>query len=468
MVAEKRSKLPSVDHVLGLARLAAEIDLHGRGAAKQAVRAELDALRRGLSDGAEVQTDDRAICAAVTNRLAALARPSLRPLFNLTGTVLHTNLGRAPLPAEAMRAMEAVAGSASNLEYDLASGKRGDRDVHVEDLLRELTGAEAATVVNNNAAAVLLVLNSLTQRKEVPVSRGELIEIGGAFRLPDVMKKAGCKLIEVGTTNRTHAKDYAEAISPRTGAFLKVHTSNYVVEGFTKSVGEKELAVLGEKEDVPLIVDLGAGALVDLMPFGLPREPIVSEVLAQGAAVVTFSGDKLLGGPQAGLIAGRADLIAKIKRNPMKRALRLDKLTIAALEAVLRLYRDPERLTERLPALGWLARPADAIKTDAERLRAALETQFGDGMEISVASCLSQIGSGALPVERLPSFAVVLRPAGGKRGAGARLKRLAGALRDLEVPVIGRIKEDALWLDLRCLDDPGALIGQLANLGPPR
>ncbi len=283
MVAEKRSKLPSVDHVLGLARLAAEIDLHGRGAAKQAVRAELDALRRGLSDGAEVQTDDRAICAAVTNRLAALARPSLRPLFNLTGTVLHTNLGRAPLPAEAMRAMEAVAGSASNLEYDLASGKRGDRDVHVEDLLRELTGAEAATVVNNNAAAVLLVLNSLTQRKEVPVSRGELIEIGGAFRLPDVMKKAGCKLIEVGTTNRTHAKDYAEAISPRTGAFLKVHTSNYVVEGFTKSVGEKELAVLGEKEDVPLIVDLGAGALVDLMPFGLPREPIVSEVLGRSA-----------------------------------------------------------------------------------------------------------------------------------------------------------------------------------------
>ncbi len=466
MADESRSNLPSVDYLLGLNALEGEIGIHGRDAVKSAVRTVLDGLRADLRGGDKPAPDDQAIASAVAGRLAEMAQPSLRPVFNLTGTVLHTNLGRAPMPKGAMDAMIRVAGAASNLEFDLDTGRRGDRDVHVEELLRELTGAEAATVVNNNAAAVLLVLNSLTMRKEVPVSRGELIEIGGAFRLPDVMKKAGCKLVEVGTANRTHAKDYAEAITERTGAFLKVHTSNYVVQGFTKSVGEKELAALGAKHDVPLIDDLGAGALVDLTPFGLPREPIVSEVLAQGVAVVTFSGDKLLGGPQAGLIAGRADLIAKIKRNPMKRALRLDKLTIAALEAVLRLYRDPGRLAERLPTLAWLSRPVEEIKNNAERVGAALKKQLGETLDISTASCLSQIGSGALPVDRLPSWAVVLRPDGKKRGKGARLKRMAKALRDLDIPVIGRVKDDALWLDCRCLDDAAALIAQLVKLEP--
>jgi len=381
-------------------------------------------------------------------------------VFNLSGTVLHTNLGRAPLPEEAIEAMNAVARAPSNLEYALESGGRGDRDSHVEHWLRHLTGAEAATVVNNNAAAVLLTLNTLAFDAEVPVSRGELIEIGGAFRMPDIMAQAGCRLVEVGTTNRTHLADFEDAIGERTAALMTVHTSNYVVQGFTAKVEEHALAELAHRHEVPFIDDLGSGTLVDLDRYGLPHEPTAGETIAAGADIVTFSGDKLLGGPQCGIIVGRGDLVARIKRNPMKRAMRLGKLTIAALEAVLTLYSDPERLRDRLPALRLLARDADEIRRSADRVAAAMGAKFSTRARVDAIPCQSQIGSGALPVEALPSHAVRIRPPEG-RAAGQWLTRLGETLRSLPLPVIGRIRDDALLFDLRCLEDEAGFLAQL-------
>jgi L-seryl-tRNA(Ser) seleniumtransferase len=459
-----QQSVPSVDRVLNMAGVAALTEIHGRLAVTDAVRAAIDASRPALAADAEqalARLEEAALTARVAARLEAAAAPSLKPVFNLTGTVLHTNLGRAPLPAEAIQAMCEAAGAA-NLEYDLASGKRGDRDSHLEDLLAELTGAEAATVVNNNAAAVLLVLNSLAMRKEVAVSRGELIEIGGAFRIPDIMKRAGAKLVEIGTTNRTHLKDYEDAIGPKTAALMKVHTSNYSVEGFTKSVSGKELSGLARAHDMPLIEDLGSGTLVDLVQFGLPHEPTAGESVAAGVDVVTFSGDKLLGGPQAGLIVGRRDLIQRIKKNPMKRALRLDKVTIAALAATLRLYRDPDRLAERVPTLRLLARGEAEIAAAAERLRTPIADVLGDGFAVSVVSCQSQIGSGSQPVERLPSAAIAVTPAG--RKTGAALIRLAAAFRALAIPVIGRVHDGAFILDFRCLENEAGFVAQLRGL----
>jgi L-seryl-tRNA(Ser) seleniumtransferase len=457
--------LPSVDRLLRDPRLATLLDRYGRPMVTDAIRQVLSEARAEIA-GTDRAIDDESLVDRVAHAAAAQARPTLRRVFNLTGTVLHTNLGRAPLPREAIEAVIAAAGEPSNIEFDLGTGKRGDRDAHVEGLLCRLTGAAAATVVNNNAAAVLLVLNTLALRKEVPTSRGELIEIGGSFRMPDIMKRAGCTLREVGTTNRVHLRDYADAIGPKTGLVMKVHTSNYEVVGFTAGVAEQDLASLCRERGVPFVVDLGSGMLVDLASYGLPHEPTPSEALAHGADLVTFSGDKLLGGPQAGLIVGRADLIAAIKRNPLRRTLRVDKMTIAALSAVLALYTDSERLAARLPVLALLTKPVVEIRAAAERLLPQISALVDRVATVQVIECVSQIGSGALPTRTLPSAGLSLRPRT-RQGAGAALHAIAASFRGLSIPVIGRVQDDALILDLRCLTDEDAFAAQLPDLRYP-
>jgi L-seryl-tRNA(Ser) seleniumtransferase len=466
--ADGAVRLPSIDRALAWPELQPLTARHGRTLVADALRAEFDSLRPlavAGSLGREAVEAPR-LAEAAEARIDQRLRPRLRAVFNLTGTVLHTNLGRALLPDEAVASVLRSLTAPANLEFDLATGARGDRDDLVDDLLCELTGAEAATVVNNNAAAVLLMLNAIAARKEVIVSRGELVEIGGAFRIPDIMARAGAKLVEVGTTNRTHARDYEAAITPRTGLVMKVHCSNYAVTGFTASVAVAEAARIAHAQGVPLAVDLGSGTLVDLAALGLPPEPTVRETIAAGADLVSFSGDKLLGGPQAGLIVGRKDLIARIKKTPLKRALRVGKLTMAALEPVLRLYLAPERLAERLTTLRLLTRPAVVMRAQAAGLMADLQAAVGAGFVVSSEPMASQIGSGALPVETLASHGLVLRPAAARQ-AGRQLARLEAALRGLPRPVVGRIADGALRLDLRCLevDDEAEFRGQLGHLG---
>lgn len=386
---------------------------------------------------------------ACAQRLTAGQRSALRPVFNLTGTVLHTNLGRAIQAESAVEAVASAMRAPVTLEYDLDDAGRGHRDRAIADLLCQITGAEDACIVNNNAAAVLLMLAATASGREVVVSRGELVEIGGAFRIPDVMRQAGCQLQEVGTTNRTHAKDYRQAVNDNTALLMKVHTSNYSIEGFTKAVDEAELAAIGRELDVPVVADLGSGSLVDLSQYGLPKEPMPQEMIAAGVSLVSFSGDKLLGGPQAGIIVGKRALIAQLQSHPLKRALRADKMTLAALEATLRLYQHPEALREKLPTLRLLTRPAEEIRRLAERLQPDLAAHYAD-FAVSVAACQSQIGSGSLPVDRLPSAALTFTPHDGR---GSRLEALAARWRALPCPVIGRIYDGRLWLDLRCLED---------------
>ncbi len=389
-------------------------------------------------------------------------QPSQRRVFNLTGTVLHTNLGRAPLPEEAIAAAVEAMRDPTTLEYEIETGKRGERDNHVAGWLTRLTGAEAALTVNNNAGALVLALNTLAEGRETIVSRGELIEIGGSFRLPDIMARAGTRLREVGTTNRTHFADYAAAIGPQTGLILKVHTSNYTIHGFTAAAPMAKLAALARDHAIPFVEDLGSGSLVEFERWGLPHEPTVAEALARGADLVTFSGDKLLGGPQAGLVVGCAELIRRLARNPLKRALRLDKIRLAALEAVLRLYADPDRLADRLPALRLLARPMDQIRAVGDRLLPAVGRALGDVAEVALVETKSQIGSGALPVSLLPSVALALRPLAAR--SGAAVEALARALRAMPIPVIGRIEAGRVILDLRCLEDETAFVAQLDRL----
>lgn len=443
------SQLPSVDKLLADAGLAPLIDAYGRELLTDCVRLELSATRQAVQAGADIPSI-AALLASIATSAAERTRPRLRPVFNLTGTLLHTNLGRALLPVSALEAVHIAATRPCALEYDLDGGERGDRDSLIEPLLTQITGAEAATVVNNNAAAVLLALNSLAERKEVLVSRGELVEIGGAFRIPDIMRRANTRLIEVGTTNRTHAKDYETAIGARTALLLKVHTSNYAIVGFTAAVSRIELASIAHAHKLPVMEDLGSGTLVDLSRFGLAKEPTPQDALQAGVDLVTFSGDKLLGGPQAGIIVGRRELIQRIKRNPLKRALRADKLTLAALEAVLRLYLDPGRLPARLPTLRLLTRSESDIRAGAERLLETLRSGFSGIAEVSVESCASQIGSGAAPTEQIPSWALAIRPT--RKPTGRQLARITRSLRQLPVPVIGRIADGALLLDLRCLE----------------
>jgi L-seryl-tRNA(Ser) seleniumtransferase len=459
--AQTRRGLPSVDAVMRSATAQVAAARFGRRAVANAVRLELAELRR---NSLVIAADDAAALALA--RLEAADAPHLKPVYNLTGTVLHTNLGRALVAETAIAAAAAAMRNAVALEYDLGAGGRGDRDDILRDLLRELTGAEDGTVVNNNAAAVLLVLNTLAKGREAIVSRGELIEIGGAFRMPEIMSRAGARLVEVGTTNRTHLKDYAEALGPRTGAVLKVHPSNYRIEGFTAQVAAASLAPLARRHGVPLIDDLGSGTLIDLVRFGLPHEPTVAQAVAE-ADIVTFSGDKLLGGPQAGFVVGRADLVARINRNPLKRALRIDKARLAALEATLKLYRNPDRLAARLPTLRLLTRRADDIAALAHRLRPKMQEKLGGGFAVEAVECDSEIGSGALPRQTVPSAGLAIRPTA-RRGAGRVLADLSASLRRLPIPVIGRLERDGLVLDLRCLDDEGGFVANLAALGAPR
>ena len=452
-------KLPSVDEVLRSPSASPSVERFGHPAVVGAIREALAAARKsGNAPG-----DAEHFVSAAFERLNLGAQPSLRPVFNLTGTVLHTNLGRALLAEQAVEAAVAAMRSAVALEFDVGGGHRGERDDHVRGLLRDLTGAEDATVVNNNAASVLLALNTLAKGREAIVSRGELIEIGGAFRMPDIMSRAGVKLVEVGTTNRTHAKDFIGAIGPKTGLILKVHTSNYRIEGFTKEVAARELAKIASDRKVPLVNDLGSGTLIDLKRFGLVHEPTVAEAVAEGADLVTFSGDKLLGGPQTGFIVGRKDLIAQLNRNPMKRALRVDKIRLAALEATLKLYRDPDRLAERLPTFRLLARPKKEIEAVARGLVPALAKAVGASFAVSVADCASQIGSGALPIETVPSAGIKIQWAK-PRGGGRELTLLSTAFRRLPVPVVGRIEAQALIFDLRCLIDEAGFVANLAAL----
>ncbi len=462
--ATARRALPSVDRLLNLVRVGELIEAFGRPLVVEALRAALAEQRDLLAqDPAATPCAEDALAAQCAAHLQALMQPSLRPVFNLTGTVLHTNLGRALYPQVAAAAAATAMTRAVNLEFDLGGGERGERDSHVQAWLQRLTGAEAAVVVNNNAAAVYLVLNSLALKKEVIVSRGELVEIGGAFRIPDIMARAGCRLKEVGTTNRTHARDFEQGIVTRTAAIMKVHASNYAIHGFTASVPESELAAIAHKQSLPFINDLGSGMLTDLEAYGLPHEPTPREAIANGADIVTFSGDKLLGGPQCGLIVGRADLIAKIRKNPMKRALRVDKVRLAALEAVLRLYADPARLVQELPTLRQLTRAQADIQAQAERLLPAIAAAVAGVAQARIIACSSQIGSGALPVEALPSAGIALAPRA-KRKSGAAA--LSTAFRALPLPVIGRIRDGDFILDLRCLDDEAGFLAQLDQLQP--
>lgn len=456
-------RLPAVDQLLRSDAGAVIVARFGRTATVDAIRRTLEGIRHAASGGTQVKADEISIMRAAQDLLEREDAPRLRRVFNLTGTVLHTNLGRAVLPESAIAAAVDAMRSAVALEFDVGGGARGERDDHVRGLIREITGAEDACIVNNNAGAVLLVLNTFGSGKDAIVSRGELIEIGGSFRLPDIMVRAGVRLVEVGTTNRTHLKDYEQALGESTGLVLKAHTSNYLIQGFTKAVPAPELSALARAHAVPFVHDLGSGALVDMRRYGLAAEPTVRESLAEGADLVTFSGDKLLGGPQAGIVAGRKDLVARVAKNPMKRALRLDKMRLAALEATLKLYRDPDRLAETLPTLRYFTRPKADIAAAAERMRAVVAPAIGPDYAVNVAECTSQIGSGAQPLETLPSAGIAIAPIA-RKGSGRRLEALTMTFRALPIPVIGRVNDGALIFDLRCLDDEAGFAAQLPQL----
>jgi len=431
--------LPSVDRVLSAGPVREAVREVGLPAMTDAVREELARAREAVAAGGEAPPFDAVVAGAV-RRAYDSVRASLRPVINATGVVLHTNLGRAPLSAEALTAMRAVTAGYSNLEFDLEAGERGSRYEHVEALLRRVTGAEAAMAVNNNASALLLVLSALAQGREVVISRGQLIEIGGGFRIPDVMAQSGARLVEVGTTNRTYLRDYENAITADTAALMRAHASNFKVVGFTASVGAADLADLAHSRGLLLLDDLGSGCLLDTTAFGLPKEPTPQESLAAGADLVMFSGDKLLGGPQAGVIAGRADLVARLKRQPLARALRMDKASIAALNATLLHYARGEAV-EKVPVWRMIAAPAAALRQRAGRLARAL------GPSASVVATRSMVGGGSLPEEGLPSYAVAVSP---PPGLGA--DEVARRLRTGEPAVVGRIDRDRVLLDLRTVD----------------
>jgi L-seryl-tRNA(Ser) seleniumtransferase len=432
-MSDARRDLPSVNALLETSAVHSLLEQHPRDVVLDAVRTAINAARSAGEFRRTEQQWIESIIVAVRDR----TRPSLRRVINATGVVLHTNLGRAPLAEAAIRAIGEAAEGFSNLEYDLETGRRGSRYSHCVDLLRRLTGAEDALVVNNCAAAIVLALNTLAQRKEVLVSRGELVEIGGSFRIPDIMARSGARLVEVGTTNRTHDDDYRRAITPKTGAIVKVHRSNFTIEGFTSEVSVESLAFIAAEHGLPVINDLGSGLMLPLDAYGLTGEPTASIALASRATLVLISGDKLLGGPQAGIILGAANVVAKLRKNPLARALRVDKLTLAALEATLRLYLEPERALAEIPVLAMLTALASEVESRANAVAGALRE---GGVEAEVAATRASVGGGAFPTAEIPSSAVVLR--GDANDIEEKLRRG-------EPPVIGRISDEKLLLDLR-------------------
>ena len=432
-MTDARRDLPSVNALLETSAVHSLLEQHPREVVLDAVRSSINAAR---STGQFHRTEQQWI-ESITSAVRERHQPSLRRVINATGVVLHTNLGRAPLADAAIRAIEDVAQGFSNLEYDLETGSRGSRYSHCVDLLRRLTGAEDALVVNNCAAAIVLALNTLAQKKEVLVSRGELVEIGGSFRIPDIMARSGVKLVEVGTTNRTHDDDYRRAITPKTGAIVKVHRSNFTIEGFTSEVSVERLAFIAAEHGLPVISDLGSGLMLPLDAYGLSGEPTASIALASRATLVLMSGDKLLGGPQAGIILGAASVVAKLRKNPFARALRVDKLTLSALEATLRLYLDPERAVKEIPVLAMLTASPSEIES---RANAVARTLKEGGVEAEVTATQASVGGGAFPTAEIPSSGVVL--AGDANETEEKLRRG-------EPPVIGRISDDKLLLDLR-------------------
>ena len=446
-------ELPSVDRLLTHPRCQPLLARTSRDYVTRQCRALLDEIRAAIRAGkATDAVNEESILAQLAARLQTDGGSRLVRVVNATGTILHTNLGRALLPQAAIEAAVRAGKNAINLEYDLEKGARGKREEMVESLLLDLTGAEAASVVNNNAAAVLLGLNTLAEGREVIVSRGELIEIGGSFRIPEIMAKSGATLKEVGSTNRTHPQDYEKAIGKNTALLLKVHTSNYKIVGFSAEVSLEELVAIGKKHNVPVMEDLGSGALVDLSRHGLPKEPLVAERVALGADVVTFSGDKILGGPQAGLVVGKKNYLQQMNKNPLQRALRCGKLTLAALEATLRLYQQSADSIEAIPTLRALTRSLADIEAMGARLLPVIGKTLGDGFHVALEDSTSQIGSGALPTEEIPTKAVAIQSA----TLGA--ERIAEKFRRADPPIIGRIKDGRFLLDLRAVFNADDLI----------
>jgi L-seryl-tRNA(Ser) seleniumtransferase len=441
--------LPPVDELLRHARTRPLLEIHSRPLIVESIRKVLEEKRRAIlqskdeQEASAVTSTPEQWAALVEEEVAASLRPSLRPVVNATGVVLHTNLGRAPLSEDALRSLVEIAGGYSNLEFNLKTGERGSRYEHVEEILCRISGAEAAVVVNNNAGAVLLALNSLAEGKEVVVSRGQLVEIGGSFRIPDVMRKSGARLVEVGATNRTHLRDYELAVGGETALLLKVHTSNFRILGFTAEVPLKDLVGLGQASGVPVMEDLGSGCFVDLSRFGMEAEPTVQEAIQAGVDVVTFSGDKLLGGPQAGIIVGKKGALDLIKKNPLNRALRIDKLTLAGLESTLRVYLEPDRALKTLPALSMLTCPLGELEIRAKQVRRKLMKAVSSSCQITLREDSSQVGGGALPLQALPTRVLALRPL---RVSAAALEE---KLRKNEPPVIARVREEEVLLDLR-------------------
>ncbi len=447
--------LPAIDKLMSSPELTAAAAAYGPETVKAALR-DLQASWRASGSLPDWATEPKAYAREIAKRLK---RQRYQAVINLTGTIIHTNLGRAPLSDEVFDEVRCLVTGPMNLEFDLATGTRGDRDSVVERRLCLLTGAEAATIVNNNAAALMLVLNTFALGRPVPVSRGELIEIGGSFRLPELMTRAGCELLEVGTTNRTHLKDFRAATAAPIAMLLKVHPSNYHISGFTKSVSVREMADLAHEHGLPLCVDLGSGTLVDLSRYGLPHEPMPQEVIAQGADLVTFSGDKLLGSVQAGLIVGERQYVDACKANPMKRALRPDKITLTILDRTLTLYESPDELASRLPLLQIMTTSLDRLQARAEQVSALLSRKLGAGWHVEISDSECQIGSGSLPDRTIPSRAVTIAH------ERERLARdLLVQLRELPTPVVARLNQGRLWLDMRGADPLEGVLDTLAEL----